>query len=465
MYLRISVLIILLFPGRIFSQTYSFSLAEAQAYALENSYDMQYARMDEAIAKRDIKIFGSVSYPQINASIDYNNYIDIPVQVAPADAFGFPSYFTNFLGAVSQETGVPLNAPEIDPDAVSEFQFGAPQTITAGVAVSQLIFDGSYFVGKQASKAYAEVARMSVDRTKLQVIAAVSEAYHTVLLARENTRILENSRGTMEQTMNETTQFFENGFVEEKDVDQLRLSLADLDSRINFAQQQALVALDLLKFQLGLEMNAQLVVTDNIESLLAIETDPLTKAFVLENIPDVKVQRGNVGMADWAVKNEQVKKLPKIGAFYNYQRNAQREEFNFLDFDENWFPIQLWGVQLSIPIFGGFNRNHEVAKAKINQEKAEVALKRVSAAAELEYSMALNEYRNAIENERIQSGNLELANKIFNTTQIKYSEGVSSSFELTQAQNQLLTAQGNQIQATLQLLNTKTRLNKSINNF
>lgn len=465
MYQRISILIMLLFPGWLLAQTYSFSLAEAQAFALENSYDMQYALMDEAIAERDTKIVGSVIYPQVKVSIDYNNYIDIPVQVAPADAFGFPPYLTNFLGAVSQETGVPLNAPVVDPDAVSEFQFGAPQTMTAGVAISQLIFDGSYFVGRQAAQAYVEVARMSIDRTELQVRAAVSEAYHTVLLARENVGILQDSRGILEQTLNETTQFFESGFVEEQDVDQLRLSLADLDARINFAQQQAVIALDLLKFQLGLPMNAQVEVTDSVKSLLALGTDPLTEAFSLENIPDVKVQLGNVSLADWAVKNEQAKRLPTLGAFYNYQRNAQREEFNFLDFDENWFPIQLWGVQLSVPIFGGFNRNHEIAKAKINQEKALVALKQISAGAELEYATALNEYRNAVENERIQNGNLELANKIFNTTQIKYSEGVSTSFELTQAQNQLLTAQGNQIQATLELLNTKTRLNKSINNF
>lgn len=465
MYLRPSMLIMLLFPGWLFAQTYSFSLAEAQAFALENSYDMQYALMDEAIAERDIKIVGSAGLPQVNASIDYNNYIDIPVQVAPADAFGFPPYLTNFLGAVSEETGVPLNAPQVDPDAVSEFQFGAPQTMTAGIAVSQLVFDGSYFVGRQAAKAYAEVARMTVDRTELQVRSAVSEAYHTVLLARENVSILQDSRGVLEQTLNETIQFYENGFVEEQDVDQLRLSLADLDARINFAEQQALIALDLLKFQLGLPMNADVTVTDSVESLLSKGNDPLTKAFSLEAIPDVAVQRGNLNMAEWAMKNEQAKRLPSIGAFYNYQRNAQRDEFNFLDFDENWFPIQLWGVQFKMPIFGGFSRKHEIAKAKINQEKALVALKQISAGAELEYATALNEYRNAVENERIQNGNLELANKIFNTTQIKYSEGVSTSFELTQAQNQLLTAQGNQIQATLQLLNTKTRLNKSINNF
>ncbi|MGB0424528.1 MAG: TolC family protein, partial [Flavobacteriales bacterium] len=120
------------------SQSYQFSLAEAQAYAVENSYTMQYALMDQATAEKDVKLTAAIGLPQVNASLDYNNYIDIPTQVAPADAFGFPAYLTTFLANVSQETGVEINAPEVDPDAVSELQFGAPQTMTAGVNASQL---------------------------------------------------------------------------------------------------------------------------------------------------------------------------------------------------------------------------------------------------------------------------------------------------------------------------------------
>ena len=454
----------LMLPGFLSAQTYSFTLKEAQDYALQNSYEMQYARMDEAIAERDIKIVASAGYPQVNASIDYNNYIDIPVQVAPADAFGFPPYLTNFLGAVSEETGVALNAPEVDPDAVSEFQFGADQTVTAGISVSQLVFDGSYFVGRQAAKAYAQVQRLTTEATEINVKAAVTDAYHTVLLAEENVAILEASKATLESTLEETSQLFENGFAEEQDLDQLKLSVADLNARINFASNQADIALDLLKFQLGLPMNADVALKDNIDGLTAYGTDPLSIPFSIQNLPSISVTQGNVSLAEWSMKNEQVKRLPSIGAFYNYQRNAQRDEFNFLDSDQSWFPIQLWGVQFTMPIFGGFSKNHNIAKARINLEKAQLGLEQQKAAAELEYATAFNEYTNAVENQRIQTENLKLAQRIFDRTQIKYTEGVATSFELTQAQNQLLSAQGNQIQATLQLLNAKTRLNKSINN-
>ena len=447
------------------SQSYQFSLAEAQAYAVENSYTMQYALMDQATAEKDVKLTAAIGLPQVNASLDYNNYIDIPTQVAPADAFGFPAYLTTFLANVSQETGVEINAPEVDPDAVSELQFGAPQTMTAGVNASQLIFDGSYFVGKRAAKAYADLMQKNVSKNETGVKAQVADSYHMVLVARQNVSILEDSKSLVESTVQEATVLFNSGFAEEQDLDQLQLTLADLNARINFASKQADIALDLLKFNLGLPLVSTLELTDNVETLLADGMDPLGVPFSLNDNPDIRVQQGYVGLSELNVKNEQAKRLPSISAFYTYQRNAQRDDFSFLDFDQKWYPTQLWGVQMSMPIFGGFSKTHSIAKAKIDQERATLTLKQMSAGAELEYATALNEYANSVENERIQAEALQLAERIFSRTQIKYGEGLASSFDLAQAQNQLLTAQGNKIQSILQLLNAKTRLNKSLNNF
>lgn len=446
-------------------QQVEMSLEEAKNYALEHAYSVQYAEMDVRVAEREIKEIRAIGLPQVQASVDYNNYIDIPTQVAPADAFGFPSYITDFLVGVAQETGVNLNAPSADPEAISEFQFGAPQTSTAGISVSQLIFDGSYIVGLQASKTYAEAKKVALDQSVMQTKAAVAEAYHTVLIARENLRLLTASRDVLEQSVEETKALFENGFVEEQDADQLQLSLADLDARINYAQQQSENALDMLKFQLGMPMETGLELTDSIESLSGQSSaDPLSENFSLQNNLDYKVQSTFVKISELGMKNEKAKALPSIGAFYNYQRNAQRDEFNFFDFNEKWYPIQLWGVQMTIPLFTGLGRVHSIEKAKIEQERAELGLKQVAAAAELEYAAARSEYLNALENERIQKESLALADRIYARTQTKYREGIVGSFDLTQAQNQWLNAQGNAVAATLQLLNAKTRLNKALSN-
>lgn len=466
---QLSLFFLLLFGalGAVGQEQVEMTLAEAQAYAVEHSFAVRYARMDAASAEREVKLITSAGLPHVNGSIEYNNYIDIPTQVAPADAFGFPAYLTQFLGAVSEETGVPINAPEQDPNAISEFQFGAPQTMTAGIAASQLIFDGSYFVGLQAAKAYASAQKSAIEKSEDEVKRATAEAYHTVLVSEENLRILENSRGVVSSNLTETEALFENGFVEEQDLDQLKLTLADLDSRINYARKQSEISKDLLKFQIGMPLENQIILKDDIASLTAAPgaAGLLSFGFSLDGNAEYETQNRYVELSKLNVKNEKAKSLPRISAFYNYQRNAQRDEFNFLDFDEKWYPIQLWGVQLTVPIFNSLEGSHRIQQAKIDVERASTALDQIAQGAKLEYLAAKNEYEMAVENTRIQKESKALAERIFNTTQIKYKEGVASSFELSQAQNQQLTAQGNYIGAVLQLLNTKARLTKALNQY
>ena len=444
----------------------ALSLEQAQQYAIDHAFAVKNARLDAAKAEREVKETLSQGFPQINGSIDYNNYIDIPTQVAPADAFGFPPYITEFLGGVAQETGVPLNAPPADPDGVTEFQFGAPQTITAGIQATQLIFDGSFFVGVQAQKAYADAMASGIRQSEVDTKDAVASAYHTALIAKENQSILSQSRAVLESTLNETQALFENGFAEEQDVDQLRLSLADLDSRIQYAEQQAKVALDMLKFQIGMDLNDDVTLTDTIESLTG--SDDMRLLSVPMNVnqnPQVMVQEKYVRLAELGVKNEKARLLPSIGGFYTYQQNAQREEFNFLDSDGRWFPIQLWGIQMNVPLFGSTLGHQRIEKAKVDLARAEEALLQIQKGAELEYRSAKIDFENALSQKQIQQDNMALAQRIFDRTQIKYNEGVASSFELSQAQNQLLTSQGSYINATLQLLNSRSRLNKALNNY
>ncbi len=448
-------------------QQVEMTLAEAQAYAMGHSFAVRYARMDAATAAREVKQLTAAGLPHVNGSVEYNNYIDIPTQVAPANAFGFPTYLTQFLADVSEETGVPINAPEQDPNAVSEFQFGAPQTMTAGISATQLIFDGSYFVGLQAAKASASAQRSAIEKSEAEVKKATAEAYHTVLISRENLRILEESRSVVEQSVQETKALFENGFVEEQDLDQLSLTLADLDARINYARKQSEISADLLKFQIGMPLENEIKLSDDIASLTAAPGDAglLSMGFSLNGNAEYETQNRYVELSKLSVKNEKAKGLPSISAFYNYQRNAQRKEFNFLDSDQKWYPIQIWGVKLSVPIFNSFEGAHRIAKAQIDVERASTALEQIEQGAKLEYLAAKNEFEMAVENARIQKESRALAERIFNTTQIKYKEGVASSFELSQAQNQQLNAQGNYIGAVLQLLNTKARLNKALNQY
>ncbi len=443
----------------------SFTLEQAQAYAVEHAFDVLNARYEAEVASREVKETRTQGLPQINGTIEYNNYIDIPVQVAEGDVFGLPMFLNEFLGGVSAATGVPINAPPTDPNAISEFQFGADQTATAGIQATQLIFDGSYFVALKASRSYAEAMRQGIRRSEADVRKSVAEAYHLALVAEENIEVLRASFELVQRSFEETRQLFEAGFLEALDVDQLQLSVSDIESRLRYAELQQGAALDYLKFTMGLQLTTDIALSSEVETLLA-NVDPvlLQNNFDPTLLPEYKVQRSYVELAGLGVQLEKARRMPSISAFYTNQRNAQRFEFDFFDSNGRWYPIQLWGVQMRIPIFSSGLGHHSIQKAKVKELQAQAALNQIEQGARLEYRNARIEFENALEQRRIQRSNLELAERIFDRTQTKYGEGLSSSLELTQVRNQLLTAQGSYINATLQVLNARVRLQKALNN-
>ena len=151
--------------------------------------------------------------------------------------------------------------------------------------------------------------------------------------------------------------------------------------------------------------------------------------------------------------------------FATHQQNAFANDFNFLSSDAQWFPTTLVGVSLNVPIFSSGMRMQKVSQAKIVMKQAEQTLKQARQGAELELLNAKAEYNNALAQYRNEKSSLALAEKIKQKTAIKYQEGIASSFELTQAETQYLNTQGQYIQATFNLLSSKTRLDKALNNF
>ena len=114
----------LMLPGAVLGQVENtvsgtrLTLEEAQSLAALRAYNVRYAALDTKEAASSTREIIASGFPQVSGSIEYNRYIDIPTQVSSGDVFGFPDYLTAFLGGVAQATGVPLDAPPSDPNAV-----------------------------------------------------------------------------------------------------------------------------------------------------------------------------------------------------------------------------------------------------------------------------------------------------------------------------------------------------------
>ena len=416
----------------------TLTLQEATDFALKNAPSLKGANYDAQVAQLQTEELIGIGLPQVSASVQYQNYLDLPTSVVPGDFFGAPG----------QEI---------------RLQFGTPHNMTAGLSASQLLFNGSWLVGLQASKAYAELQNKNIRSSEIEIKEDVQQYYHLAAIAKKNVEVLSQTKAVITQLRDETNLLFKEGFVEEQDVEMLTLSISDLDNRINAATEQEKLTLNMLKFVIGMPVAQEVTISQTADELMgatALENAP----FSAEANINVQLAENGLVLQELALKNEKAKLLPNAAAFYNLQTQALRQEFNFFDTSKPWFPIQLWGVQMNIPIFTGGSQAKSIEKAKVEVQRSKDVLNTAKEGAFVAYQSAKISYDFALKNYDNAKLSLNLSQRILDKTNVKFKEGLSSSFEVSQSTTQVLQAQGTFIQALLNLLDAETALKKALNN-
>ena len=420
------------------SQT-PMSLSAAKEYAVQHAFLVKNTDFSAQVAKLQTQELIAIGLPQISGSVQYQNFIDRPTSILPGDFFGMPG----------QQVAV---------------QFGVPQQMTAGISASQLLFDGSWLVGLQASKAYAAMQQKQVQKSQIDVKRSTEDAYHLAVIADESVALLISARDVLQSTLENTKALSKEGFVESQDVDQLQLSLNELNNRIRTAEMQRGIALDLLKFTIGMPIENEIVLTDNSQAVLdSFNSMLLQNPFNSDVLVDNLITKDAIALQKLNVKNQQARLLPNAAAFYNLQRQALRQEFDFFDGSQSWYPTQIWGISINVPILSGGAKMRGIQKAGVEVKRMEETLAYSTNASKLEYKSAMAEYVNATQSVTLAKQSYDLANSILTKTQVKFDEGTVSSFELSRQTSQLIQAQVSLLQARLSLMNAQTRLSKSFN--
>lgn len=418
---------------------FEVSLQEALDYAVEHSITMRTARADYEIAGRQIKEITATGLPQIDASLGYQYFLNIPTSLVPAQFFGG------------------------EPGEFAEIQFGTEQTMSASATVSQLLFDGSYIIGLRAARVYRDLASQNIDRSELEIRNQVAETYFIVLLSRDNLSITRKNLSNLEQTLNETEKILEAGFTDAINVDQLRLSVSNLSNRITNLERQYELSMHLLKFQIGLNLDRDIILTDSLSGLfekMLLEAD-VNEEFNPEDHIDYKVTLSQQNMSYMSLRRQQSFYLPTLTASFTHQEMAMRNQFDFINFSRSWFPSSIVAVNLNIPIFSSGLRSSRVQQAKLELSKSEMATEEVARSLNLQIKEAISQYRTSMERYQDEKENLDLAERILSRTAIMHSEGMASSLELTQANEQLLTTQANYYNAMFEFITAKNNLDKA----
>ncbi|MGB5437983.1 MAG: TolC family protein [Maribacter sp.] len=435
------LIVLLLAKGYSQEQPPSFSLDEAIAFALKNNYSAINADRDVLDAKKQKWETIADGLPQVSGAISYQNQLKQPISLIPAEFFGG------------------------EPGTFQAITFGQPQQVSATATLSQQIFDGSYIVGVQATKTFLNYSANNKEKTDLEVRKAVVEAYGNVLLAQETVAILEKNLATLEKNLFETTKIFENGLGEEESVEQLQITLSSVDNQLKNAIRLKGITLQMLNLVMGIEIDSPTQLTENLDDLAIkqIDLDLLESPFSLENNVDYKLANNLNEQRFLELKLAKSRALPTLNAFINYGSSSFSDSFDFLSGNPEWYDSSIMGFDLNIPIFSSFRRSASTQRAKIALEKAKTQLTEAEEQIRLQLQQAKSDYILAIEQYGTSKQNLGLAERIENKNQIKYFEGIASSFDLRQAQTQLYTAQQEYLQSMVEVINTKTALENILN--
>ncbi|MFC4221503.1 TolC family protein [Flagellimonas marina] len=419
----------------------SFSLDEAIQYALEHNYSAMNASRDIVDAQKQKWETIATGLPQISGAVSYQNQLKQPVSQIPAEFFGG------------------------EPGTFQEVVFGQPQSMAASATLTQQIFDGSYIVGVQATKTFLDYSQNNKEKTDLDVRKAVVEAYGNVLLAQESVLISEKNKETLEKNLYETKRIYENGLGDEESVDQLQITLSSVDNQLKNAQRLEKITLQMLNLVLGLPTETPTVLTEDLDILTQKQIDLglLHTDFNIESNVDYKMAVNLNEQRFLELKLAKSRALPTLNAFVNYGGNSFSDRFNFLSSGQQWFGSSVLGVDLNIPIFSSLGRSASTQRAKIALEKAKTQLTEAQEQIRLQLESAKSDYILAVEQYGTSKENLELAERIETKNQIKYTEGLATSFELRQAQTQLYTSQQEYLQSMVDVINKKTELETILN--
>jgi outer membrane protein len=419
-------------------QSYNFSLDQAISHALINNYTAINSGRDIEISKQKKWETTANGLPQISGTVGYQNNIQLQKSLIPAEIFGGPA------------------------GTFAEVAFGTKQNMGASVTLSQLIFDGSYIVALQASKAYLDYYVNAKKKTDTEIREMVINSYGNVLLDEESIKILQSNQTILEKNYNDINQIYKNGLGEQESVEQISITLATVKSNLNNVKRLREISLKMLKINLGIEVNDDLTLTDNLDNLSKSNLDLAIKPaeFNVENNIDYKIVSSLVTQKKLLLKLEKSKALPSLAAAYNYGANAFNQEFTFFNTNQRWFNYSNVGVNLHVPIFSSFGRNARTQQAKISLDQAKTQQTEAEQRLKLLYEKSKSDFDFSIEQYATAKSNLNLAERIEKKQQIKFKEGLSTSFEFSEAQRQLYTAQQSYLQSMVDVINKKAGLEK-----
>lgn len=451
----------------------TFTLQQCIDYALENSIAAKNAAVDERIAQSKVRETIGIGLPQVSgsATITHNTKLQRFFQTKQVAG--------SFSG---NDPNDPAFLPGVAGDDVVAAQnfFQLPSSGDASISVNQIIFNGSYIVGLQASKAYKDLAVKSTVQTKEQIIQQVTKAYYTVLINKERAKLFSSNIARVDTLLRNTRAMNKSGFAEQIDVDRIQVTLNNLITERDKFNNMDLLGIELLKFQMNYPMDQPLQVSGSILDIRIDSTAATGNEMNYKNRPDYQLLQANRKLQELNVRNQYAANVPSLSAFLNAGYMTQARNISGLfktetDFSQvpdeqirqsglgtdKWYDYSMFGLKLTVPIFTGGQTAFKIQQQKLELLKINNNFRTLESSIDLEVKQTSLNFENALKTLQAQQQNMDLAGNVARITKIKYEQGVGSNLEVTDAEDSLRQAQTNYYSALFDAMVAKVDLDKA----
>jgi len=418
-----------------------YSLEDCLEYCMQNQTTVRNTDLDRRAAAAQIGETRSDGLPQIDADFEYSNYFSIQQAFLPSIIFDPNAGFDEFVA-------VPFSQ-----------KYNGNATLSA----TQLLFDGSYFVGLKAAKTFKLLAEKDHIKSQVDVAEMITKAYYTVMVNEVGLELTRTNYQRLDSLLRETRALYENGFVEKIDVNRIQVEFNNAEVNLSRGRRVLELSYLLLKFQMGMPLSQVIQLAESIQDIDFQYNDYEVETFDYHHRIEIGQLQTTRELAQLDLKNNQVKYIPTISAFATLGANvATNERSEFTDFSDRWLDYGLFGLRLNVPIFDGLRKSYLVQQNRIQLAQIDNEFIRLKNSIDYELAQAKGDYANSLEYLRAQEENMKLAQEVFEATRIKYQEGVGSNLELVEADSAFKEAQTNYFNALYDALIAKVDVEKAL---
>jgi outer membrane protein len=408
-------------------------------YAQENSPKLQNAKLDVFLSDEKIKEIRASGLPKINGELSFQNFINVPTTVVPANAFN----------------------PTAPKDELIGLSFGTPFNANYNLKLSQLIFSFSYIYALKAAQNYRELSRLAKLQVNENFLEQINLNLGQIILIKKQKKLLNQNIKEVQVLKTKTNSLISAGVMEQSSVNDISIMEIEFKNTLELLKSNEQLAILNLKTSIGYPVDSSIALIEDFE--MASKTLLNNPTLNPSNSSAVKMGQQNVILNELSLKASQSDGYPSIYGFFNQQHMAMRNNFNFFDTSKDWYPATLWGINVTIPLYNSGEGKAKNKQKEFEIEKAKNELVEIENQIASLYEMLKNNYQNAALNLNSQKTKVDLIKKVYQNEEKKLSHGASNSLLLSQRKIQLLQANQDLIQKEYELYKAEVQLNTHIN--